>query len=150
VFSGVGKTEAEMQSALRAGILLFNLESASELNLLAKCAAKLRCTAQVAFRVNPDVPADTHPYISTGLRKHKFGVPISEARKLCATAAKLENVQVAGVSVHIGSQITDDAPFSAAMQRVATLVKQLRQDGHNINFVDAGGGLGIYYRNGSD
>jgi diaminopimelate decarboxylase len=150
VFSGVGKTEAEMQSALRAGILLFNLESASELNLLAKCAAKLRCTAQVAFRVNPDVPADTHPYISTGLRKHKFGVPISEARKLCAAAAKLENVQVAGVSVHIGSQITDDAPFSAAMQRVATLVKQLRQDGHNINFVDAGGGLGIYYRNGSD
>ena len=146
VFSGVGKTVAEMHSALRAGILLFNLESASELHLLANCAAELKRTARIAFRVNPDVPARTHPYISTGLRQHKFGVPIAEARKLYAAAAKLDYLRVAGVSVHIGSQIREDAPFSASMKRVARLVKQLRRDGHDIGFVDAGGGLGINYR----
>jgi diaminopimelate decarboxylase len=146
VFSGVGKTSAELDAALKAGILLFNVESASELDSLAGCAAKLKRTAHVAFRVNPDVPADTHPYISTGLQKHKFGVPLADARSLYSQAAKSKFLRVAGVSVHIGSQITDSAPFSATMHRVADLVRQLRADGHRIRFIDAGGGLGINYR----
>jgi diaminopimelate decarboxylase len=150
VFSGVGKTSDEIEAALKAGILLFNLESASELEVIARCAAKLKKTARIAFRVNPDVPAETHPYISTGLQKHKFGVPLNEARGLYAEAAKAKYLQVAGVSVHIGSQITDYTPFSAAMQRVAELVGQLRAADHDIRFVDAGGGLGINYRNGQD
>lgn len=150
VFSGVGKTVREMESALRAGILVFNLESASELDHLAACAARLRRTARIAFRVNPDVPADTHPYISTGLHKHKFGVPLSAARELYARAAEAKYLQVAGVSVHIGSQITDFSPFTAAMDRVADLVRELRNDGHTILYVDAGGGLGINYRDGSE
>jgi diaminopimelate decarboxylase len=145
VFSGVGKAPDEIETALRAGILLFNLESASELEVIARCAEKLKRTARIAFRVNPDVPADTHPYISTGLQKHKFGVPLCEARGLYALAAKAKYLKVAGVSVHIGSQITDYAPFSAAMERVAELVRKLRKDGHAIRFVDAGGGLGISY-----
>jgi diaminopimelate decarboxylase len=146
VFSGVGKTVAEMQSALKAGILLFNVESGSELEALAACASKLKRSARVAFRVNPDVPAETHPYISTGLHKHKFGVPIDEARELYRRAAESKYLQVAGISLHIGSQITDFAPFTAAMERVAELVRQLRGDGHNIEYVDAGGGLGIDYK----
>lgn len=150
VFSGVGKTAVEMAAAIKAGILIFNVESASELDVLARCAAKLRKTARVAVRINPDVPAETHPYISTGLQKHKFGVPLSEARDLYAKAAQSKHLNVAGVSVHIGSQITDYAPFSAAMERVAELVVRLRSDGHDIKFVDAGGGLGINYREGTD
>jgi diaminopimelate decarboxylase len=150
VFSGVGKTAGEIEAALKAGILLFNLESASELEFISRCAAKLKRTACIAFRVNPDIPADTHPYISTGLQKHKFGIPLNEARSLYAQAAKAKCLQVAGVSVHIGSQITDCVPFSAAMERVAELVRQLRADDHDIRFVDAGGGLGINYQNGQD
>lgn len=150
VFSGVGKTSAELNAALKAGILLFNVESASELEAVARCAAKLKRTAQIALRVNPDVPADTHPYISTGLQKHKFGVPLVDARSLYSHAAKSKFLRVAGVSVHIGSQITDSAPFLTAMQRVAELVRQLRADGHNIRFVDAGGGLGIDYCGSQD
>ncbi len=146
VFSGVGKTLGEMEAALKAGILMFNLESASELEALENCVAKLKRTARIAFRVNPDVPADTHPYISTGLHKHKFGVPIAEARELYARAASLRYLQVAGVSVHIGSQIRDVAPFGVAMDRIAELVRQLRGDGHIIEYVDAGGGLGINYQ----
>jgi diaminopimelate decarboxylase len=145
VFSGVGKTRDEMQAALKANILLFNVESESELWALAECAAQLRKTARIAFRVNPDVPANTHPYISTGLHKHKFGVPIGEARELYAKASGTRHLKVAGVSVHIGSQITDVEPFSATMERVAALVRELRDDGHAIEHVDAGGGLGIAY-----
>jgi diaminopimelate decarboxylase len=147
VFSGVGKTREEMQAALKAGILLFNVESESELWTLAECAARLRKTARIAFRVNPDVPADTHPYISTGLHKHKFGVPIGEARALYAKASGTRHLKVAGVSVHIGSQITDVEPFAASMERVAALVSELRVDGHQIEYIDAGGGLGIAYEN---
>jgi diaminopimelate decarboxylase len=150
VFSGVGKTVAEMEAALKTGILLFNLESASELDAVARTAAKLKKKARVAMRVNPDVPADTHPYISTGLHKHKFGVPIASARELYGRIAKAKYLHAAGVSVHIGSQIRDFLSFAAAMERVATLVRQLRQDGHDIHFVDAGGGMGINYRDGSD
>lgn len=149
VFSGVGKTSKEMLAALRAGILLFNIESESELNALAECATRERKIARIAFRVNPDVPAKTHPYISTGLREHKFGVPIREASRLYAKAASHRGLKVAGVSVHIGSQITDTAPFAATMERVANLVRELRSDGHKIRYVDAGGGLGIDYRNGA-
>jgi diaminopimelate decarboxylase len=145
VFSGVGKTSAEIEAALKAGILLFNLESPAEMEVLAKCAEKMKRTARVAWRVNPDVPAETHPYISTGLRKHKFGVPIGLGRELYAAARRSKYLQVAGVSAHIGSQITQFAPFRAAMERVAQLVRQLQTDGHQIRYVDAGGGLGINY-----
>jgi diaminopimelate decarboxylase len=145
VFSGVGKTREEMRLALKAGILLFNVESESELWTLAECAGQMRTQARIAFRVNPDVPANTHPYISTGLHKHKFGVPIRAARELYAKASSTRHLKVAGVSVHIGSQITDMDPFAATMGRVAKLVEQLRDDRHEINYVDAGGGLGISY-----
>jgi len=145
VFSGVGKTREELTAALKAGILLFNVESESELWALAECAAGLRATAPVALRVNPDVAAETHPYISTGLHKHKFGVPIREARALYAKASGARHLKVCGVSVHIGSQITDVAPFGEAIARVADLVRDLRGDGHHIDYVDAGGGLGIAY-----
>lgn len=146
VFSGVGKTREELTAALKAGILLFNVESESELWALAECAGRLRTTAPIAFRVNPDVAADTHPYISTGLHKHKFGVPIGEARTLYAKASGIRYLKVRGVSVHIGSQITDAGPFGEAMARLAELVRQLRTDGHSIDYVDAGGGLGIPYQ----
>jgi diaminopimelate decarboxylase len=149
VFSGVGKTREEMEAALKAGILLFNVESESELWVLAESAARLRKRARVALRVNPDVAAKTHPYISTGLHKHKFGVPIGEARALYAKASGTRHLKVTGVSVHIGSQITDVGPFGETMERVAALVSDLRDDGHEIEFVDAGGGLGIAYGNGN-
>jgi diaminopimelate decarboxylase len=145
VFSGVGKTVPEMEAALRAGILLFNVESASELSVLATTATRLKKRAAVAIRVNPDVSAKTHPYISTGLHEHKFGVPIPEARELYTEAARHPYLRVAGVSVHIGSQIADVSSFAAALERVADLVRELRSLGHDIRYVDAGGGLGISY-----
>jgi diaminopimelate decarboxylase len=145
VFSGVGKTVPEMELALKAGILLFNIESASELKVLAATATRLKKRAAVAVRVNPDVSAKTHPYISTGLHEHKFGVPIPEARELYAEAARQPYLTVAGVSVHIGSQIADVSSFSAALERVADLVRELSDRGHDIRYVDAGGGLGISY-----
>jgi diaminopimelate decarboxylase len=145
VFSGVGKTRDELTAALKAGIMLFNVESESELWALAECAGRLRLKAPMAFRVNPDVAAETHPHISTGLHQHKFGVPIGEARGLSAKASSAPYLQIRGVSVHIGSQITDVGPFSETMSRVADLVRELRADGHRIDYVDAGGGLGISY-----
>jgi len=147
VFSGVGKTSAEMQAALKAGILMFNVESDSELSVLAACAARAKKTARVALRVNPDVSAETHPYISTGLHQHKFGVQLRGARALYGQAARERYLTAAGVSVHIGSQITDVRPFAETMERVAELVRALRADGHAIQYVDAGGGLGIDYKN---
>jgi diaminopimelate decarboxylase len=146
VFSGVGKTREEITAALKTKILLFNVESESELQVLAECAARLRIVARVALRVNPDVAADTHPYISTCLHAHKFGVPIREARRLYAKVAEATHLKAAGVSVHIGSQITDVAPFAETMTRVAELVAELRNDGHAIEYIDAGGGLGIPYQ----
>lgn len=145
VFSGVGKTAAEMEFALRQGILLFNLESESELRVLAECAARLRKTARIAFRVNPDVLAKTHPYITTGMREHKFGVPIRDARRLYNLAAEYEWLEPAGISVHIGSQITEMTPFRRTIERVLKLATELMHDGLNIGFIDAGGGLGISY-----
>ena len=145
VFSGVGKSREELTAAIKAGILLFNVESESELWALAECAGRLRTQAPVALRVNPDVAAETHPYISTGLHKHKFGVPLGDAKSLYAKASSARYLRVSGVSVHIGSQITDVAPFGEAMARLAELVRELRSDGHRIDYVDAGGGLGISY-----
>ncbi len=145
VFSGVGKTAEEMDAALRAGILMFNVESEGEMATLAERAARLKKKARLALRVNPDVAAETHPYIATGLHKHKFGVPIEAALRLYGQAARERWLEVAGVSVHIGSQITSVAPFGAAMERVAELLRALKSDGHRIGYVDAGGGLGIRY-----
>jgi diaminopimelate decarboxylase len=147
VFSGVGKTPNEMEAALKAGVLLFNVESESELWTLAECAARRKKKARIALRVNPDVPAETHPYISTGLHQHKFGIPIEEGRGLYASASETKWLEIAGISVHIGSQITDVKPFTATMERVAELARTLRADGHAIKYVDAGGGLGISYEN---
>lgn len=145
VFSGVGKTAAEMDLALEAGILLFNVESEQELELLAERAAKLKKKARIALRVNPDVFAETHPYISTGLREHKFGIDIARAREVYRRAAKSKWLMPEGVSVHIGSQIRSAAPFGAALERVRGLVGELAADGIRIQSVDAGGGLGIDY-----
>lgn len=146
VFSGVGKTTDELRAALRSGILLFNVESEGELEALAACASELRKTANIALRVNPDVPAETHPYISTGLREHKFGVPIAAARQFYRRVALCKYLCAAGVSLHIGSQITDVAPFRLAVERAVELVEQLTAEGHRISFLDAGGGLGISYQ----
>ncbi len=148
VFSGVGKTAEEIDLALRSGILMFNVESAGELELLAQRASKLRIHARVALRVNPDVFAETHPYISTGLREHKFGIDIHEARKVYKFAARQKYLATHGVSVHIGSQIRSADPFGAAAARVAQLVLELRADGLPIHSVDVGGGLGIEYHSG--
>jgi diaminopimelate decarboxylase len=143
VFSGIGKTAPEMDLALQAGILLFNVESEGELELLTERAAKLRKRARIALRVNPDVFAETHPYISTGMREHKFGIDIRRAREVYRKAGKY--LEASGVSVHIGSQIRSAEPFEAAAKRVAKLIRELRKDGHAIRYMDAGGGLGIEY-----
>ena len=145
VFSGVGKQVWEIDAALKAGILLFNVESEAELFLLAERAEAAGIRARFAMRVNPDVFAETHPYISTGLREHKFGVAIGEARAIYRKAARLKWLDAAGVSVHIGSQIRMVEPFAAAVTRVLGLVRELRADGANIRYLDAGGGLGINY-----
>lgn len=146
VFSGVGKTAAEMDLALRTGILMFNLESESEAEVLAQRAARLRKRARVALRVNPDVSAQTHPYISTGLHQHKFGIPIAESPRIYRELARSRHLQPAGISVHIGSQITSVEPFSEAMARVSELANELNAAGLDIRYIDAGGGLGICYQ----
>ena len=149
VFSGVGKTAAEIDLALEAGILEFNVESEAELELLAARARKLKRKARFALRVNPDVFADTHPYISTGLREHKFGIDIRQAKRIYASAKGNRWLEAHGVSVHIGSQIRSAAPFGAAMERVAKLVRELGREGIQLRAVDAGGGLGIDYHGGA-
>jgi len=147
VFSGVGKLAWEMDAALEAGILMFNVESEAELEVLAERAQALGKTARIALRVNPDVFAETHPYISTGLSEHKFGIAIARAREVYRRAAKLKGIEPAGVSVHIGSQIRSVDPFAESVKRVRALVEELRGDGMDIRFVDAGGGFGIEYGN---
>jgi diaminopimelate decarboxylase len=145
VFSGVGKQAWEIDAALKANILQFNVESEQELELLAARAQHLAVRARFALRVNPDVFAETHPYISTGLSEHKFGIAISSARAIYRRAAKSKWLEPYGVSVHIGSQIRKVDPFAAALERVTSLVAELRRDKHNIRTIDAGGGLGIDY-----
>jgi len=147
VFSGVGKLAWEMDAALEAGILMFNVESEAELEVLAERAQALGKTARIALRVNPDVFAETHPYISTGLSEHKFGIAIARAREVYQRAAKLKGIEPAGVSVHIGSQIRSVDPFAESVKRVRALVEELRGDGMDIRYVDAGGGFGIEYGN---
>jgi diaminopimelate decarboxylase len=148
VFSGVGKTAAEIDLALKADILEFHAESEAELELLASRAARFRRKARFALRVNPDVFAETHPYISTGLREHKFGVDIRHALKIYKNAASNRWLVPHGVSVHIGSQICSAAPFGAAMERVSKLLRQLEREGIVLQTADAGGGLGIDYHGG--
>jgi diaminopimelate decarboxylase len=145
VFSGVGKTAPEIDLALDAGILIFNVESESEVALLAERARKKKVRARVALRVNPDVFAETHPYISTGLREHKFGIDIKLARSVYQLAKQSRFLDPVGISVHIGSQIQTAEPFGAALEAVANLIRELEEDGIRIKFVDAGGGLGIDY-----
>ena len=145
VFSGVGKQVWEMDAALNADILLFNVESEAELELLSQRASAAGKTARIALRVNPDVFAQTHPYISTGLREHKFGIAIERAREVYRRASHLPNIEPAGVSVHIGSQIRAVEPFHQSLLRVRSLVDELRSDGHDIRYVDGGGGFGIEY-----
>jgi diaminopimelate decarboxylase len=149
VFSGVGKTVAEIDLALTAGILQFNVESAAELELLAARAAKLKKKARFALRVNPDVFAETHPYISTGMSEHKFGVDIRKALAIYKSVAGNRWLEAHGVSVHIGSQILSAEPFGAATERLTKLESQLKRAGIALKTIDAGGGLGIDYRDGS-
>lgn len=150
VFSGVGKTRAEMATALTGGIRQFNVESEPELRALSEVAAGLGMPAPVALRVNPDVDAKTHDKISTGRKEDKFGIPLDQARALYALAASLPGLQVVGVDMHIGSQLTDLAPFEAAYEKMADLVLALRADGHVIDRLDLGGGLGIPYTRGNE
>jgi diaminopimelate decarboxylase len=145
LFSGVGKTEAELRSALAADILCINVESEPELELLSKLAAEMGRTARISVRVNPDVDAGTHAKISTGKSENKFGVPLSHARDVYARAAKLPGIKVTGTDVHIGSQITDLGPMETAFRILSEFVQTLRADGHDISHVDFGGGLAIPY-----
>jgi diaminopimelate decarboxylase len=145
VFAGVGKTRAEMRAALDAGVGQFNVESEPELVALGEEAAAMGRRAPVAVRVNPDVDAKTHAKISTGMSENKFGIPIARAPEVYALAARLPGIEVVGVDVHIGSQLTSLAPFEAAFSKVAELTRALRGEGHDIRRIDLGGGLGIPY-----
>jgi len=149
VFSGVGKTESEMRSALAARILCFNVESSSELARLNRVAGEVGATAAISMRVNPDVDAQTHPYIATGLKENKFGIPFDDALQLYRDAAHMPNVRVTGIGCHIGSQLTSTAPFITAVQKLLGMVDRLAAEGIGIEHVDMGGGLGIRYRDES-
>ena len=146
MFSGVGKTTEEMDLALEAGIYCFNIESEPELEVLASRAQKAGKTAHVSFRVNPDVDARTHAKISTGKKENKFGISFDRARAVYARAASLPGIEVSGIDMHIGSQITEMQPFEDAFRLLRELVDTLRSDGHVISHVDIGGGLGIPYK----
>jgi diaminopimelate decarboxylase len=146
MFSGVGKTLGEMGQALAARIHCFNVESESELHRLNRLAGEMGVCAPISFRVNPDVDPKTHPYISTGLKENKFGVPIADAPALYRIAAALSSVRVIGVDCHIGSQLTDISPIGDALDRVLTLVNALEREGIRLEHIDLGGGLGIRYQ----
>jgi diaminopimelate decarboxylase len=150
MFSGVGKTERELAAAVDEGIFCVNVESEPELELLASIAASKGRDVNIALRVNPDVDAKTHAKIATGKSENKFGIPISRAREVYAHAAKLSGVRVSGVDMHIGSQITELAPFGDAFALLSDFVRMLRLDGHHIDHVDLGGGLGIPYRDDNE
>lgn len=145
VFSGVGKTCAEMAQALRAGVQCFNVESEAELHVLSQVAQTEELVARISLRVNPDVDAKTHPYISTGLKSNKFGIPHEQAERLYVLAASLPGIEVAGIDCHIGSQITDTAPYLDALERVLDLVEAIEKHGLTLHHLDIGGGLGIRY-----
>ncbi len=145
VFSGVGKTKEEMRLALEGGVRQFNVESEPEMAALSQVATAMGTTAPITIRVNPDVDAKTHAKIATGKSENKFGIPISRASEVYAEAARLPGIEVVGIDVHIGSQLTDLAPFELAYQKVADLTRRLRSEGHTIRRLDLGGGLGIPY-----
>jgi diaminopimelate decarboxylase len=145
IFAGVGKTADEIRYALDAGILFFNVESPAELELIHDIARDMDRRARVSIRANPDVDPRTHPYISTGMQKHKFGVSLPEARELYKTARALDNVDVVGVQCHLGSQITEMAPFEEALASLREFVHELKTDGVTLKYLDFGGGLGISY-----
>lgn len=145
VFSGVAKRPDEISRALQAGVLCINIESEPELARVNDVAAELGLVAPISFRVNPDVDAGTHPYISTGLKENKFGIAIEEARRIYGKAAQLANVEITGMDCHIGSQLTEIAPFLDALDRLLVLIDELAEDGISIKHVDVGGGLGVCY-----
>jgi diaminopimelate decarboxylase len=145
VFSGVGKREDEIEYALEVGILAFNVESHGELEAIERVAARMGKRAPVSLRVNPDVDAETHPYISTGLKKNKFGIPVAWAREEFAAAMKMPHVEVVGIDCHIGSQLTKTSPFKDAVARLGELARSLVSDGVQLRYLDIGGGLGIPY-----
>lgn len=147
VFSGVGKLPNEIARALEVGIHCFNVESEAELDLIQQIAQSKNQKAHISLRVNPDVDANTHPYISTGLKENKFGVPIESALAIYQRAAKMPNIHIAGVDCHIGSQLTTTAPFLDALDRVLKLVEQLQAHGIHLQHLDLGGGLGVTYTN---
>ncbi len=146
VFSGVGKTPAEMRRALDVGVHCFNVESEAEVDVLAAVAADMGKTARISLRVNPDVDANTHPYISTGLKENKFGIDILQAPRVYAQAASLPSLHISGIDCHIGSQLTELAPFVDALDRVLALVDELATQQIHIEHLDLGGGLGVTYR----
>lgn len=145
VFSGVAKTEAEIARALEVGIRCFNVESIPELYRINEVAGKLGKTAPISLRVNPDVDAHTHPYISTGLKENKFGISVEQAREVYQLAAQLPHIQICGMDCHIGSQLTELQPFLDATDRLIVLMEQLKQDGIRLHHLDLGGGLGVTY-----
>jgi len=146
VFSGVGKREDEIIAALKIGIRCFNIEVSAELDRINQLAAELGVIAAVSFRVNPNVDAKTHPYISTGLKENKFGIDIDQALIEYRRAAKMDNIKTIGIDCHIGSQLTETSPFLAALDKVIDLVNTLKQDGIELHHLDLGGGLGIRYK----
>jgi diaminopimelate decarboxylase len=145
VYAGVGKTEAEIRFALKSGILMFNVESEDELREIDRVAGLMKKKAPIALRINPDIDPRTHPYISTGMKEHKFGISIDDALENYRLASRLKNVRVIGVQKHIGSQITEISPFVDAMKRILILLDELRGRGFDIRYLDIGGGLGIAY-----
>jgi diaminopimelate decarboxylase len=146
VYAGVGKTEKEIRYALKSKILMFNVESESELMEIDRIAGIMKVKAPVSLRVNPNIDPETHPYISTGLRKHKFGIPIEEAFEYYKLAGRLKNTEIVGIHKHIGSQITKVSPFVDALKRTLLLVDELKEHGVGIQYFDIGGGLGITYK----
>ena len=146
VYAGVGKTEDEIGFALKSKILMFNVESESELREIDRVAGKMKTKAPIALRINPDIDPGTHPYITTGMKKYKFGIPIEDALEYYRLASKLKNIRVVGLHKHIGSQITKISPFVDALKRVLILTDKLNEQSMNIQYLDIGGGLGISYK----
>jgi len=145
VYSGVGKREDEIEFALKSSILMFNIESFQELEAVNRCAKRLKTRAQIALRVNPDIDPRTHPYISTGLKKNKFGICMNEAKEAYQAARRLSHIKIIGVDCHIGSQVLDVEPFMDAFKRLKRLIEDLQSTGIEIRYLDLGGGLGITY-----
>ncbi len=146
VFAGVGKTASEIEYALKSDILMFNVESLAELQLINELSGKLRKRGRVALRINPDIDPQTHPHISTGLKENKFGIEFSRAKEAYKTARDLNNIEVGGIHFHIGSQITRISPFAEALKKIVGLVKDLAKEGIKLEYIDVGGGLGVRYR----